>query len=83
MIYVKIRNGAASYMNWNSIVILVFVRITDEAHEFRNKYWDVELIQEKLQNEYGDIIGGDQTRLMVTPTRFQHTKDVRSHINWW
>ena len=34
------------------------------------------MIQEKLQNEYGDIIRGEQTRLMVIPPRFQHTKDV-------
>ena len=60
--------------------LLDFDREGDKEHKFRNEYWDIEKMQEKLENEYGHVIKGNQNRLIVIPSRFQHTKDVSIQI---
>ena len=65
-------------MEWFDL--LDFDREGNEVHDFRNEYWEIEKMQEKLKSEYGDVIKEKDNRLMVIPSKFQHTKDVSLQI---
>merc|ERR1712223_856268 len=56
--------------------LLDYDRLDGKPHVFKNEYWDIEKMQDKLKREYGHIIEGKYTGLVVIPSRFQYSKDV-------